>query len=162
MLRYLLKYAINSRWFSQLVIVIINIISRCIRWAQSMLMLKLASLLHWMEKLKETAKGRRSDTQLFLISKRKNWPIKFANCSRYMKGDICYRAFIPINLFLKIFSEFSLFSDNKPSKRLSTANQVWKNHCCLSDSHLPAVKKKLLGCRSNLLETMPIRSLFCF
>lgn len=125
-------------------------------------MLKHASLLHWMEKLKETAKGRRYDTQLFSISMRKNQPTKSANCSRYIKGDICFRACIPINLFLKIFSEFSLFSDNKPSKRLSTANQVWKNHCCLSDSHLPAVKKKLLGCRSNLLETMPIRSLFCF
>ena len=37
-----------------------------------MLMLKLASLLHWMEKLKETAKGRRYDTQLFSISMRKN------------------------------------------------------------------------------------------
>ena len=112
-----------------------------------MLTLKHASLLHWMEKLKETAKGRRYDTQLFSISMRKNWPIKFANCSRYIKVDICFRACIPINLFLKIISEFSLFSDNKPSKRLSTTNQVWKNHCYLSNSHLPAVKKKLLGCR---------------
>ena len=44
---------------------------------------KHASLLRWMEKLKETAKERRYDTQLFSINKRKKWPIKFANCLRY-------------------------------------------------------------------------------
>ena len=92
-------------------------------------MLKHASLLHWMEKLKGTAKGRRYDTQLFLISKRKKWPIKFANCSRY-KVTFAFEPVFQLTLFIMIVSEFSLPFDNKPSKRLPrceegiTTNQV--------------------------------------